>query len=70
MEEFEKGPKELNVFAAPYEEQQYELTSTPRAPWDETTNQRIHVEGPMALAAYVGEDVHVGHQWEERPLVL
>jgi hypothetical protein len=26
--------------------------------------------GLMALAAYVAEDVLVGHQWEERPLVL
>ena len=32
MEELEKGPKELKGFAAPWEEQQYELTSTPRAP--------------------------------------
>ena len=28
MEELEKGPKELKGFAAPWEEQQYELTST------------------------------------------
>ena len=26
--------------------------------------------GLMALAAYVVEDGLVGHQWEERPLVL
>jgi hypothetical protein len=32
--EQEKVPKELKGFAAPQEEQQYELTSTPRAPWD------------------------------------
>jgi hypothetical protein len=31
MKEPEKGPKELKGFAAPYEEQQYEPTSTPRA---------------------------------------
>jgi hypothetical protein len=24
----------------------------------------------MALAAYVGEDGLIGHQWEERPLIL
>ena len=24
----------------------------------------------MSLAAYVAEDALVGHQWEERPLVL
>ena len=27
-------------------------------------------EGPMALGAYMTEDGLVGHQWEERPLVL
>jgi hypothetical protein len=32
MKELEKGPKELKGFVTPYEEQQYELTSTPRAP--------------------------------------
>jgi hypothetical protein len=26
--------------------------------------------GPMVPAAYVAEDGLVGHQWEERPLVL
>ena len=26
--------------------------------------------GPMVLAIYVAEDSLVGHQWEERPLVL
>ena len=35
MKELEKGPKELKGFAAPLEEQQYELTSTPQ------TSQRI-----------------------------
>jgi hypothetical protein len=32
MEELEKGPKELNWFAAPYEKQQYEPTCTPELP--------------------------------------
>jgi hypothetical protein len=32
MKDLEKEPKELNVFAALEEEQQYELTSNPRAP--------------------------------------
>jgi hypothetical protein len=31
LEELEKGPKKLKGFAAPYEEQQYELTSTPQS---------------------------------------
>jgi hypothetical protein len=34
MKELEKVPKELKGFAAPYEEQLYELTSTPRASRD------------------------------------
>jgi hypothetical protein len=34
MKELEKGPMDLEGFAAPEEEQQYELTSTPRASWD------------------------------------
>jgi hypothetical protein len=34
MKELEKVPKELKGFAAPYVEQQNELTSTPREPWD------------------------------------
>jgi hypothetical protein len=33
MKELEKGPKNLKGFAAPKEEQQYELTCTPRAHW-------------------------------------
>ena len=69
MEELEKGLKELRGFAAPWREQQCQL-ATPRAPRDWTTNQRIHMEGPMALAAYVAEDGLVGYQWEERPLGL
>jgi hypothetical protein len=32
MKELEKGPKELKGFAAPQEEQQYDLTTIPRAP--------------------------------------
>ena len=34
------------------------------------TNQRKHMVGLMALAVYVAENDLVGHQWEERPLVL
>ena len=55
MEELEKVPKELKGFAAPQEEQQYELTSTPEL---------------MSLAAYVSEDDLVGHHWKERPIGL
>jgi hypothetical protein len=70
MEELEKQAKGLKGFAAPYEEQQYEPTGTPRAPRDQTTNQRGHMEGPMAPAAYVAKDGLAGYQWEERPLFL
>ena len=34
MKELKKGPKELKGFVALQEDQPYELTSTPRAPWD------------------------------------
>jgi hypothetical protein len=34
MEELEKGPKELKGFVDLYEEQQYQLTGTLRAPRD------------------------------------
>ena len=34
-----------------------------------TPSHRIHMEGPMASAAYVSDDF-VGHQWKERPLGL
>jgi hypothetical protein len=70
MEEFEKGPKELTGFAIPEEEKQYDPASTPGAPRDETTNQRVHIEGPKAPTTYIAEDDLVGYQWEERPLVL
>jgi hypothetical protein len=47
-----------------------DLTSISRAPWDQTTNQRKHMVGLIALAAFVAEDGIVGYQWETRPLVL
>ena len=70
MEELEKGLKELSGFAASWREQQCQRARFPRTPKDWTTNQRIHMERPMVLATYVAEDGLVGHQWEERPLVL
>jgi hypothetical protein len=54
MKELEKVPKELKGSATLEVEQQYELTSTPRA---------------VSLVAYVAEDGLVSHQWEKRPLV-
>jgi hypothetical protein len=56
MEELEKVPKELKGTATLYVEQQYELTSTPRA--------------CVSIAAYVSEDGLVGHHWKERPFDL
>jgi hypothetical protein len=70
MEKLEKGLKELRGFVAPCREQQCQHARPPRTHGDWTTNQRIHMDGPMALAAYVAEDGLVGHQWEERPLGL
>jgi hypothetical protein len=43
---------------------------TPQTPRDYATNQRVHMEGPMAPATNVAEDDLVGHQWEERSFVL
>ena len=58
MEELEKVPKKLKGSATLQEDQQYELAYTTPAP------------RTVSLVAYVAEDGLVGHQWEERPLVL
>jgi hypothetical protein len=68
--DLEKGLKELRGFAAPWREQQCKPARPPGAPRDWTTNQRVHMEGPMAPAPYVAEDGLISHQWEEKPLVL
>ena len=71
MEELEKGLKELWGFAAPWGGGHNSVNRPdPRAPRDWTTNQRVPMKGPMALASYVAEDGLVGHQWEEQPLGL
>jgi hypothetical protein len=62
--------KELRGFAAPWGEQQCQQVRPSRAPKDWTTNQRVHMEGPMALGAYVAEDSLIGHQWKEWTLGL
>ena len=64
MEELEKGLKELRGFAAPWGEQQCQQARPPGVLRDRTTNQRVHMEGPMVLVAYVAEDGLIGHQWE------
>lgn len=66
MEKLEKGLKELRGFAALWREQQCKQARHPGAPVDWTINQRINMEGPMALAAYVAEDCFVGHQGKQR----
>ena len=66
----EKGLKELKRVCSPIEGATVSTGQTPRAPRDWTTDQRIHVEGLMALVTYVAEDGLVGHQWKERPLGL
>ena len=53
MEELEKVSKELRRSATLWEEQRYELTSTPEL---------------LTLAAYVSKDDLVGHHWKERPI--
>ena len=70
MDELDKGLEELRGFAAPWREQQCQQSRPPGAPGDWTTNQRVHMERPMALATYVTKDGLVGHQWEERHLGL
>ena len=70
MEELEKGLKELRGFAVPWRGQLYQQARSPEDPEDWTTNQRLPMEGPMALATYMAEDGLVGHQWEEWPLGL
>jgi hypothetical protein len=70
MEELEKGVKELRGLQPHGGSNSVNRPIPLELPRDWTTNQRIHMEGPMSLAAYVAEDGLVGHQWEERPLGL
>ena len=67
MKDLEKELKELRRVVALWGKQQCLPARPLGAPADWTTNQRIHMEGPMVLVAYVAEDGLVGHQWEERP---
>jgi hypothetical protein len=70
MEELEKELKELRGFVSQWREQKCQQARSPGTPRDWTTNQRIHMEGPMALVTFVAKDGLVGHQWEESPLGL
>jgi hypothetical protein len=47
--------------------EQCQQARSPKDPRDWTTNQRIHMEGPMTLATYVAEDGLVGHCQEPWP---
>jgi hypothetical protein len=69
-EELETGLKELRGFTVPWGEQQCQQTRPPGAPWDYTTNQRVHMERHMAPDTFVAEGDLIGHQWEEQPLGL
>ena len=60
MEELEKELEELKGFTALWGDLELQGLDY---------QQRVHMEGPVALASYV-EDGLVGHQWEERPLGL
>jgi hypothetical protein len=63
MEELEKGLKELKGFAAQYEEQQYQSTRPPELPRTKPPNKKYTSRDPWL-------QLHMYHQWEEKPLVL
>jgi hypothetical protein len=73
MEKFEKEVKVLRGFATPLEKQEYQLSRPLGAPGDWIINQRVHMEGPMVLKAYVqkmafldirgADSGHEGIQW-------
>ena len=44
--------------------------SNNQTPGTKPKTQRVHMVGLMVLAAYVEQDDLIGHQWQERPLVL
>jgi hypothetical protein len=67
--ELEKGLKELKGFATHRKNNGISQPNPPELPGTKPST-RVHMEGPMALAAFVAEVVVVGYQWEERPLVL
>ena len=63
MEELQKGLQELRGFASFLgggNSVNQPDTLDPHGDW--TTNQNVHMEGPMAPATYVAEASLVGHQ--------
>ena len=51
-----EGTEGAEGFTAPWREQQYQLARPLGASGVWTTNQKIHMEGPMALTTCVAED--------------
>jgi hypothetical protein len=72
MEEPEKRPKELkNLQPHRRNNNMNQPVTTEPSGTKPSTKEYVWVGGePMAPAAYVAEDGLVGHQWEERTLVL
>jgi hypothetical protein len=70
VEELEKGLKELKGFATHRKNNNINQPDSSELPGTKPPTKRVHMEGPMALAAYVAEDGLVRHQWEERLLLL
>ena len=66
MEELEKGLKELKGFS---NQGNNNNINQPELPGTKPPT-RVHMEGPMAKAAYVAQDKLVEHQWEEQLLGL
>ena len=69
MEELEKGLKELKGFATHRKNSNISQPDLPELPGTKPPT-RVHMEGPMAKAAYVAQDKLVEHQWEEQLLGL
>jgi hypothetical protein len=66
-----KGLKELKGFATHRKNKSINQPDPKNFQGPNSSQQpRVYMKGPMAPATYVAEDGLVGHQWEERPLVL
>ena len=62
-----EGTEGAEGVRSPMEGATVSTDQTPVARGDWTTNQRLHMEGSIAPAAYVTGDGLVGRQWEESP---
>jgi hypothetical protein len=70
MKKLEKVPKELKGFASHRKNNNMNYPVLQELPGTKPFNQRKHMVGLMAPAAYVAEGGLVTHQWEERSLFL